>query len=106
MENKVPIMDFGRGVMRAEEPVLVDFYADWCMPCKMLAQVIEEVAEEATGTKVMKVNIDEEPELASKFQIMSIPTLVVMKDGEVVDKSTGVRAKEDILSMLALSHKA
>lgn len=106
MANKVTTDSFESEVLQAEQPVLIDFYADWCMPCKMLSPVIEEVAAEVTEAKICKINIDEEPELARQFEIMSIPTLVVMKDGNVVDKVSGVRGKEDILAMLALSRQA
>ena len=105
MADKMTTQRFEQEVLLAEEPVLIDFYADWCMPCKMLAPVIEEIASEATEVKVFKVNIDEEPELAQEFDIMSIPTLMVMKDGLVVDKVAGVRGKEDILNMLSLTRQ-
>lgn len=87
-------------VLEDKRTVLIDFYADWCMPCKMLAPVVEEIAMEHPDVKVVKVNIDEEPELAQQFQVMSIPTLVVMKDGKQASKSIGVRPKKDILKML------
>lgn len=106
MAIKITTDRFEAEVLQADVPVLIDFYADWCMPCKMLAPVIEEIAEEVTEAKICKINIDEEPELAKEFQIMSIPTLAVMKDGQLVDKVSGVRGKEDILNMLALSRQA
>ena len=92
--------NFQTEVLESKEPVLIDFFANWCMPCKMLSPVIEEVANEVSGVKVCKVNVDEEPELAQKFQVMSIPTLVVMKDGKMVNKTIGVRPKEEIVGML------
>ena len=86
--------------MNANQPVLVDFWAAWCGPCQMLGPVIEESAAERNDIKVAKVNVDEQPELASQFQVMSIPTLVVIKDGQIVNKSVGARPKDQILKML------
>ena len=80
--------------------VLLDFYADWCGPCRMVGPIVEEIAEENPQFLVGKINVDEEPELASEYGVMSIPTLVVLKNGEVVSKSTGARPKAQILSML------
>ena len=79
---------------------MVDFWADWCGPCKMLMPIIEELAGEVTEAKICKVNVDDEPELAAKYQVMTIPTLVVIKDGEVAKKSSGVIPKNAILEML------
>ena len=87
-------------IVENNQIVLVDFYADWCGPCKMLAPIVEEVANETTTVKVGKVNVDEEPELARQFRVMSIPTLVLIKDGKVVKTSVGVKPKNDILAML------
>lgn len=92
--------NFEEEVMQANETVLVDFWASWCMPCKMLSPVVDEVAEEFENIKVGKVNIDENQELARKYEIMSIPTLIVFKNGEIVNKSVGVIPKEDIKKML------
>lgn len=84
----------------AEGTVLVDFWAPWCMPCRMLSPVVDEVAEEATGVKVGKINVDEQESLAARFDVMSIPTLIVFKDGKEVRRSVGVIPKEEIVNML------
>ena len=89
-------------VMQSGKPVLIDFYADWCGPCKMLAPTIEEIAGEREDVKVCKVNVDEQPELATTFEISVIPTLVAMRDGGVLAKRTGVMPKDAILKMLGL----
>ena len=82
------------------KPVLIDFYADWCGPCRMVAPIIEEIANENSDIVVAKVNVDDQPELASEFGVFSIPTLVVLKDGNVVSKSAGARPKAQILAMV------
>ena len=92
--------NFQQEVLDRHETVLVDFWASWCGPCRMLAPVVDEIAEENPNLKVCKVNIDEQPELANQFQIMSIPTLMVFKDGKVVNQSLGVQPKKKILSMI------
>ncbi len=92
--------NFDKEVLQAGVPVLVDFWASWCGPCRMLSPIVDEIAEQYTGLKVGKVNIDEQEELAIKFGIMSIPTLIVFKDGNVVAQSVGVKSKEAILEML------
>lgn len=83
-----------------EKTVLLDFYADWCGPCRMVSPIVDEIAEENPQYLVGKINVDEQPELAEAFAVASIPTLVVMKDGKIVNQSTGARPKAQILSML------
>ena len=92
--------NFREEVLDSKKPVLLDFWAPWCGPCRMVAPILEEIAEERPDIKVAKVNVDEEEELASRFRVMSIPTLLVMKDGEIVNQSVGARPKQAILSML------
>jgi thioredoxin 1 len=91
---------FHKEVMMSEKPVLVDFWAPWCGPCRMVMPLVEEIAEERDDVKVVKINVDEEPELASQFQVMSIPTLMVVKNGEVVSKAMGAKPKAQINAML------
>ena len=92
--------NFDAEVLQASQPVLLDFGAEWCGPCRMLAPVLDQIAAERTDIKVGKVNVDNEPELARQFGVMSIPTLVVMKNGEAVAQSVGVQPKEAILRMI------
>ena len=92
--------NFQEEVIRSEKPVLLDFWAGWCGPCRMVGPLVDEIARERTDIKVGKVNVDEQPELANAFQVMSIPTLVVMKNGTVVQQMVGARPKQQILSML------
>ena len=92
--------NFNEEVMNSDKPVLLDFWAAWCGPCRMVGPVVEEIAEERDDIKVGKVNVDEEQELAAQFGVMSIPTLVVIKDGKVVNQVVGARPKASILSML------
>lgn len=87
-------------VRNSEKPVLLDFYADWCGPCRMVSPIIEEIAKENPQYLIGKVNIDKEPELAQKFNVLSIPTLTVIKDGKVISQSAGARPKNEILAML------
>lgn len=88
-------------VLESEKPVLLDFWASWCGPCRMISPLVDEIAAENGAVKVGKINVDEQRELASAFNIMSIPTLVVVKNGKVVNQSVGVRPKQQIVSMLA-----
>lgn len=100
MSTKITNQNYQSEVMEAKTPVLIDFYADWCMPCKMLSPVIEEIAGERSDIKVCKINVDQEPDLAGQFNVMSIPTLVVMKNGKPSATAVGVQPKQQILSML------
>lgn len=92
--------NFNEKVVQSDKPVLIDFWASWCGPCRMVSPVVDEIAEEVNDKVVGKVNVDEEPELAQMFGITSIPTLVVIKDGKTVNASVGVRSKSEILAML------
>jgi len=102
MALKLTQENFQAEVLESKEPVLIDFYADWCAPCKMIAPIVEEIADEVSGIKVGKINVDEEPGLAGEFRVMSIPTLVVMKEGKPVKTIVGVQPKKEILNMLEL----
>ena len=92
--------NFHEEVMNSNKPVLVDFWAPWCGPCRMVVPIVEEIAAEHPEYKVVKVNVDEEAELASRFRVISIPTLVVIRDGQIVEQSIGARPKNQILAML------
>jgi thioredoxin 1 len=92
--------NFHSEVLNSDKPVLLDFWAPWCGPCRRVVPIVEEIARERADIKVGKVNVDEQPELAARFWVMSIPTLVVMKDGKIVNQSMGARPKPAILAML------
>ena len=92
--------NFHEEVMKSEKPVLVDFWASWCGPCRMVGPIIDEIAVEHPEYKVVKINVDEEPELAGRFQVVSIPTLMVVKNGQIVSQSAGARPKNQILAMI------
>ena len=92
--------NFQQEVLNSDKPVLLDFWAPWCGPCRMVVPIVEQIAEERPDVKVGKVNIDEQFELAREFGVMTIPTLVVMKDGKVIRQSSGARPKAQILAML------
>ena len=96
----INLNNFRQEVLNSDKPVLLDFWAPWCGPCRMVVPMVEAIADERPDIKVGKVNIDEEFELARQFGVMSIPTLVVMKDGQVVRQATGARPKHQILEML------
>lgn len=93
--------NFENEITNGKGIALVDFYADWCGPCKMIAPIVEEIAAERTDIKIGKINVDESPELAVKFGVMSIPTLIVFKDGEKFNVAIGYRNKQEILALLA-----
>ena len=101
----MPAIEIGRNnydqeVMQSGKPVLLDFWAPWCGPCRMVAPIINEIAKEREDIRVGKVNVDEEPELARRFGVMSIPTLVVIREGKVVRQASGARPKAQILAMI------
>ncbi|MDD6435859.1 MAG: thioredoxin [Clostridiales bacterium] len=97
---KINNNNFQSEVINSDKPVILDFWASWCGPCRMVGPILEEISEERPDIKVGKINVDEESELAAKFRIMSIPTMVVIKDGKVVNQAVGARPKEAILALL------
>ena len=100
-ELKITAANFENEVLRSDKPVLLDFYADWCGPCKMLSPVLHELAEEKSGTlKVGKVNVDEQMDLARQFRVVSIPTLIIFKNGQEVQRMVGVTSKEELKDAL------
>lgn len=92
--------NFQQEVISSDKPVLLDFWASWCGPCRMVSPIVDEIAAERTDIKVGKVNVDEQPQLAADFNVMSIPTLIVMKNGKVTNQAVGLRPKEQILELL------
>ncbi len=99
-EVKITKDNFEAEVINSQKTVLIDFWATWCGPCRMIAPIVEQIAEENEDIKVGKINVDEEPELASFFRIESIPTLIVVKNGEVVNMAVGYKQKDEILELL------
>ncbi len=97
---KITNQNFAAEVLTSDKPVLLDFWASWCGPCRMVGPIIDEIAAERTDIKVGKVNVDEEEELAAQFGVMSIPTLVVIKDGKVIHQTVGAQPKQKILELL------
>lgn len=97
---KINKENFESEVMQSDKPVLIDFYADWCGPCRMVGPIVAEIADEHPEYKICKVNVDEEGELANKFEVMSIPALFVLKNGEIVNQAVGAKPKAQILAML------
>ena len=92
--------NFHKEVINSDKPVLLDFFASWCGPCRMVGPILDEIAEEREDIKVCKVNIDEQPELAHRYRIMTIPTLMVLKNGQIMEQSVGAKPKHQILAMV------
>ena len=92
--------NFHKEVLNSDKPVILDFFASWCGPCRMVGPILDEIAQEREDIKVCKVDIDEQPELASRYRIMSVPTLMVLKEGRIVEQSVGAKPKHQILAMV------
>ena len=92
--------NFHKEVLNSDKPVLLDFFASWCGPCRMVAPILDEIAQEREDIKVCKVDIDEQPELASRYRVMSVPTLMVLKNGQIMEQSIGAKPKHQILAMV------
>ena len=99
-EVKITLENFDEEVLQSDIPVIVDFYADWCGPCKMLAPLVEEIAAASDAYEVVKLNVDDAPEIAARYGVMSIPTLIVFRNGQAAGKTIGVQSKQTILNML------
>lgn len=97
---KITSANYESEVVKSDKKVLIDFWADWCGPCKMMSPVVDSIAEDMPEIKVCKINVDDEPDIARQFNIMSIPTLVVMKNGELADMSIGLKDKSDLIDMI------
>lgn len=100
MEIKLTSANYDEVVKGSDKPVLIDFWATWCGPCRMIAPIIEEIAKERNDIKVCKVNVDEEPELSAQFKIYAIPTIVVIKDGAIKARSEGYKSKEELIRII------
>ena len=96
----INIQNFEQEVLQSDKPVLLDFWAPWCGPCRMVVPLVEEIAEERPDIKVCKINVDEEQELAMRYNVYSIPTLMVLENGKIINQSVGAKPKDEILDML------